>query len=522
MATIAPAEAAEPDETFAAVDLGSNSFHLVVARREHGELRFIDRIREMVRLAGGLDKSGYLDLEVQERALDCLARFGQRLRGIPNENIRAVGTQTFRRMRNANGFLMVSETALGCPVDIIAGREEARLVYLGVSQGVAGHDERRLVIDIGGGSTELVIGEGLTPLELESLQFGCVSATRWYFGKGKLSRRKFQRAQRAVMAEMQELKARYRGLGWEDAIGSSGTIRATLAILQRRGYTEERITREALERLKNDVLNFHRLDEVELPGLSERRHGVFVGGLVVLCACFDSLGLDALTVSPYALREGLLHDLLGRLEDRDPRAKTVQAFRARYGVSEDQVERVKSVAAGLFHQLAGEDLKPSTHGQLLAWAADLHEVGLSVSHSHYQRHSGYLVQQSDMAGFSQQEQSFLASLVQFHRREIPADYAVNLPARLHEPLRLLLACLRLAIVFCRTREDSALPRAGSEPVLERRGHHLRLAVEPTWALAHPLTVADLEQEQRALRVIGLHLELNLNPEQAADAEQTGG
>ena len=191
MSTPAPLTQAETDETYAAVDLGSNSFHLVVARREHGELRFIDRIRDMVRLAGGLDRGGYLDLEVQERALECLARFGQRLRGIPNANIRAVGTQTLRRMRNANAFLMVAETALGCPVDIIGGREEARLIYLGVSQGVSGYQDRRLVIDIGGGSTELVIGEGLSPLELESLQFGCVSATRWYFGDGKLTRAAF-------------------------------------------------------------------------------------------------------------------------------------------------------------------------------------------------------------------------------------------------------------------------------------------------------------------------------------------
>ncbi len=505
MSSIAPAEFAETDETFAAVDLGSNSFHLVVARREHGELRFIDRIRDMVRLAGGLDANGYLDLEVQERALECLARFGQRLRGIPNENIRAVGTQSLRRMRNANAFLMISETALGCPVDIIAGREEARLVYLGVSQGVAGHDERRLVIDIGGGSTELVIGEGLQPLELESLQFGCVSVTKWYFGKGKISRRKFDRAKSAVLAEMQELQSRYRKLGWKTAIGSSGTVRAAAAICAQRGYAEERITRSALEQLREDVLSFRTIDEMQLPGLSERRHAVFVGGLVILCACFEALGIEELKVSPYALREGVLHDLLGRLEHRDPRDKTVQAFKARYGVNEEQAARVKTVAAALFERVAHKDLRPKPHGQLLAWAGDLHEVGLSVSHSHYQRHSGYLVEESDMAGFSQQEQAFLANLVRYHRREIPEGYAANLPARLHEPLRLLLLCLRLAIVFCRTRDDSAMP----DLVLDREGHRLVLQLAPGWAMAHPLTIADLENERDQLRITGLNLELDL-------------
>ncbi len=505
MARTSGTELTETDQTYAAVDLGSNSFHLVVARREHGELRFIDRIREMVRLAGGLDGGGYLDLEVQERALDCLARFGQRLRGIPNANIRAVGTQTLRRMRNANSFLMIAETALGCPVDIIGGREEARLIYLGVSQGVAGHEERRLVIDIGGGSTELVIGEGLQPLELESLQFGCVSATNWYFGNGKLSRRRFDKAQRAVMAEMQELQVRYRQRGWETAIGSSGTIRAAASICTERGYSEERITRDALARLKEDVLAFDRVEDVQLPGLSERRHAVFAGGLVVLTACFEALGIEELKISPYALREGVLHDLLGRLEHRDPRDKTVQAFRARYGVNDEQADRVKDVAMTAFGQIAGDDLDPEIHGELLGWAADLHEVGLSVSHSHYQRHSGYLIEESDMAGFSQQEQAFLASLVRHHRRAIPRRYAGTLPARLHEPLRLLLFCLRLACVLCRTRDDAALP----EFRLQRDGHHLVLDVGAAWAMAHPLTIADLESERIQLRVMGLHLDLGL-------------
>lgn len=508
MSSPAPLEASETAQTYAAVDLGSNSFHLVVARREHGELRFIDRIKEMVRLAGGLDRAGYLDLEVQERALECLARFGQRLRGIPNANIRAVGTQSLRRMRNANAFLLVAETALGCPVDIIGGREEARLIYLGVSQGVSGVDERRLVIDIGGGSTELVIGEGARPLELESLQFGCVSATDWYFGSGKLSPSKFARGEQAVMAELQELQHRYRRLGWQTAIGASGTIRAAAAVCASRGYGEEGISREALEKLKQDVLAFRRVTEVDLPGLSERRQAVFAGGVVILSACFQALGIDAMKVSPFALREGVLHDLLGRLEHRDPRDKTVQAFRTRYGVNEEQAERVKRIALAAFEQIRGEELRPEIHGELLAWAADLHEVGLSVSHSHYQRHSGYLVEESDMAGFSQQEQLFLARLVHHHRREVPDGYAGGLPTRLHEPLRLLLACLRLACVFCRTRDDTALPRYA----LTRDGHRLELRVDPAWAMAHPLTITDLEYERDQLRVMGLRLDVRLAPE----------
>ena len=498
------------EETFAAIDLGSNSFHLVVARREHGELRFIDRIRDMVRLAGGLDRSGYLDLEVQQRALECLARFGQRLRGIPNANIRAVGTQSLRRMHNANAFLMVAETALGCPVDIIGGREEARLIYLGVSQGVSGHEERRLVIDIGGGSTELVIGEGLKPLELESIQFGCVSCTQWYFGNGRITRQKFDKAKRAVLTELQELQARYQRTGWSTAIGSSGTARAAATICAARGWTEEGITRTALNRLMEEALAFGHIDELHFDGLSERRQPVFIGGLVMLAACFEALDIDRVKISPYALREGLLHDLLGRLEQRDPRDTTVRAFMARYGVDTAQVARVREVALQCLQGIAERDnpltVDPRELQDMLGWAVDLHETGLGVSHSSYQNHSGYLVGASDMAGFSQTEQLFLATLVRYHRRGIPADYAASLPSRLHEPLRTLLFCLRFACIVCRTREDTALPAYS----ISRSNTRLTLRFDARWAGGHPLTITDLEQERAQLKVLGLSLDIELD------------
>lgn len=494
------------DNTFAAVDLGSNSFHLVVARREHGELRFIDQIKEMVQLASGLDPNGYLNLEVQQRALDCLAQFGQMLRGIPDANIRAVGTQTFRRLKNANAFLMVVETALGCPVDIVAGREEARLVYLGVSQGVAGHEDRRLVIDIGGGSTELVVGEGTQPLEMESLQYGCVSGTRWYFGNGKITERQWNRAVRAVLAEIQELQVRYRSTGWDTAIGSSGTIRAAASICQQRGWCEDSLTPDAVDKLVAEALAAGSIDALDLPGLSDRRRTVFIGGLVMLHACMQALGIERLKISPYALREGVLHDLLGRLENRDPRDKTVHAFQSRYGVDLGQAERVRRTALDALHQIAGTGPRLDAIQDLLGWAADLHETGLGVSHSQYQRHSGYLVQESDMAGFTQQEQRFLAALVRHHRRAIPGAYANDLPTRLHEPLRLLLFCLRFACIVCRTRDDQALPKFR----IRRSAHDIAVQFTADWAMGHPLTVADLKQERTQLKRVGLYLDISLD------------
>lgn len=498
---------ASPDrvDTYAAVDLGSNSFHLLVARRSHGELRVLDRIKDTVRLGGGLDRNGNLDLLTRNAAIESLARFGQRLRGIPPENIRAVGTQTFRRLKNANSFLMIAETALGCPVDIIAGREEARLIYLGVSQGVSGHTDRRLVIDIGGGSTELVIGEGLETLELESLQFGCVSLTRWHFGNNAISRHRWNKAKRSVLAELQEIQNRYRAVGWKTAIGSSGTIKAIAAICLERGWIERDITREALHKLVDELLTFRHIEEIDFPAMSERRKLVIPGGLVMLAACFEALQLESLTVSPYALREGVLHDLLGRLEHRDPRDKTVEAFQSRYGVDTVQAQRVGRVALKAFRFVQDELKLREAHRAMLTWAADLHETGLGISHSQYQNHSGYLVRESDMAGFSRQEQLFLATLVNHHRRVIPAQYAAGLPPRLRQPLRQLLFLLRFAWILCRTRDDNAIP----EFDLSSRQDRLEVTFDQRWVESHPLTMNDLEMERAQLDTIGLLLELNV-------------
>ena len=496
-------ESSERSNTYAAVDLGSNSFHLLVARREHGELRVLDRIKDMVRLGGGLDGDGRLDPAVQDRAFASLARFGQRLRGIPQDNLRAVGTQTFRRMKNANAFLMIAETALGCSIDIIAGREEARLIYLGVTQGVAGHEDRRLVIDIGGGSTELVIGEGMRPLEMESLQYGCVSLTRRFFGDGKLSRKRWKKALSSVLVDLQELRLRYLGMGWDTAIGSSGTIRAVEEICRRQGWSERDIQADALLKLRDRLLQFETIDAVRLPGLSERRHPVLAGGLVMLQACFEALEIDRLKVSPYALREGVLADMLGRLEHRDPRDKTVEAFMARYSVDAGQVERAKRTALTAFDQVAKSASLRPIHRQLLAWAADLHETGLGVSHSQYQLHSGYLVENSDMAGFTRQEQLFLATLVRHHRRAIPRGFTDNLPTRLHEPLRLTLLCLRIGCILCRSRDDTAVPafRLGLDD------NAVTVGLPADWMEAHPLTLFDLQQEARDLKATGLLLRL---------------
>jgi len=491
-------------ETYAAIDLGSNSFHLLVARREHGELRVLDRIKEMVRMGGGLDDEGNLDPEVRQRALDCLSRFGQRLRGIPAGNLRAVGTQTFRRLKHANEFLLASESALGCPVDIVAGREEARLIYLGVTQWVAGHQQKQLVMDIGGGSTELIIGDGFEPLELESLQFGCVSVTQRFFADGNITAERLSDARDAVAAELQELQSIYRKTGWQIAIGSSGTIKSAAEICAAYNWCQKGITAKALENLKQYALSFDTISEIRIKGLSELRQPVFIGGLAIMLACFKALHIDNLVVSPYALREGLLQDQLGRLEHRDPRDKAVKALMTRFAADQAQVTRVRRTALDLFDQLFPAGANTGAYREMLSWAAELHEIGLALSHLNYHQHSAYLVEASDMAGFSRQEQLFLAALVGYQRHAIPADYADRLPDRLHRFLQINLLCMRLSWIFCRTREDEAIP----EIDIKLEGLRVSLFLPSEWMQNHPLTIDDLEYERLELRLIKLQLEVN--------------
>jgi len=306
------------------------------------------------------------------------------------------------------------------------------------------------------------------------------------------------------MADLQELRVRYVQTGWNSAIGSSGTIKAVEQICRQLGWIEKDINADALHMLRDRLLEFDTIDSVRLPGLTERRHPVLVGGLVMLFACFKALQISSLQVSPYALREGVLHDLLGRLDSMDPRGKTVEALMARYSVDRAQVKRVKDTALEIFDKIADSMFLRPAHRQLLGWAADLHEIGLVVSHSRYQFHSGYLVENSDLAGFTRQEQLFLAALVQNHRRAIPSGFTDKLPARLHEPLRMTLFCLRFAWILCRSREDEAIPSFR----LSSGDNSITVSFSERWRENHPLTMFDLRQESNGLPSIGLQLAIS--------------
>ena len=487
-------------DTVAAVDLGSNSFHLIVGRTLNGQLQVLDRLQETVRLAGGLDARDRLNTDTRRRALGCLERFGQRLRGLARSNVRAVGTQTLRRMRGAAAFLASAERALGYPIEVISGQEEARLIYHGVARQLP--DERkRLVIDIGGGSTELILGQAGQIARAESLRMGCVVDSLRYFKRGAIRQKNFERAEAAAQLLLTPLVADLRKLGWQEAIGTSGTIRAVATVLAAEGLGAGDVTAVGLKALRDRVLD-DELKPLDLRGLSAERAPVFAGGLAILCACFTVLGLDRLRVADVALREGLLYDLLGRLRDADVREQTITALAQRYHVDLTQAARVAATAQQLHQAMAGDWGLTVDDGRLLVRAARLHEIGLAIAHDRYHKHGAYLLRHSELPGFSLAEQEELAALVRSHRRRFAGDAFADFPRARRRQLRRLAILLRLAALLHRSREDGGLP-----PVkLSADDRRLKLRFPRGWLKQQPLTQADLASEARYLAKARLTLD----------------
>ena len=489
-------------DLLAAVDLGSNSFHMVVARYVLGQLRVIDRLREQVRLAEGLDARGGLDPEVRQRALDCLARFGQRLREIPPQRVRAIATNTVRRLASPQAFLIDAEDELGHAIEVVAGREEARLIYLGVAHAQPPKPgDLRLVIDIGGGSTECIIGAGFDAIERESLQLGCIATTRRFFDNGKLSKKRWREALAEVTAEFQQFAGTYRALGWQEALGASGTNKAIGEICAAMKLTKGAVTAEALPVVRDRLLMADRIEAIELPGLSSDRRPIIAGGVLILEAAFDALGLTRMAVSKAAMREGILYDMVGRGGANDPRDASVAALMERYGIDRGQAARVEATALRLFEQLAKAWSLDDDDRLMLVRAARLHELGLAIAHSAYHVHGSYVVENSDIAGFSRQQQQFLAALIRTHRRNIPKSAFDALPDRLLPSARRLAALLRLAVLLHRAHDAEPIPRLDARA----RDNDLQLVVARRWFEDRPLLKADLEGEPDGLASLGVKL-----------------
>lgn len=479
----------------ASVDLGSNSFHLIVCRIQDGQLIVVDRLREMVRLAAGIDAQKYLSEEAQTRALECLTRFGQRLRDLPHYAVRAVGTNTLRSAHNARNFIEQAEAHLGHPIEVISGVEEARLIYLGVAHSLASDHARRLVIDIGGGSTELIIGEDFSTRQLESLYMGCVSMSRRFFGDGNISSKMIRHAEIAARLELEPIGRRFQKDNWQVALGASGTIRAIDKVVHTTGWADHGITLASLEKLITSMQNAGNVNNLKLNGLDSERAPVFPGGVMILYAAFKTLGIDVMRASDGALREGLIHDLLGRIHHEDIRAKSANALAQRYHVDMEQVARVQATARQCLEMASTNwKLEFDEYSQWLDWACTLHEIGLDISHSHYQKHGAYVIENADLAGFSRQEQRVLAFIIAAHRRKFQSKLSKSLPDHWKKPAPRLAILLRIAVLLNRSRTNNNV-----EFKLDVKGKSIDLTFAPDWLANQPLTQADLDQESNYLK-----------------------
>lgn len=500
------------EELLAAIDMGSNSFHLAIARVDHGEVKKVVSMSEKVQLAAGLDENKNLTEAAQQRGLACLARFVGRLSSVQSNRLRIVATNALRQAKNGHEFIQKAAEILPKPIEIIAGREEARLIYLGVSHTMA-NSGRRLVIDIGGGSTELIIGEEFEPIHTESVQMGCVAFTKAFFPDGEISAKAFDKAMTAARKEVSGLVNTYKAAGWDTVVGSSGTIKACRQIAINMGWSDdkENLTREGLDKLKDKLLKYKHVSEMEFSGLKEDRRAVLPAGIAILYAVFEVLNIQSLVYSDGALREGVMYDLLGRFQHEDVRDRSVHALMGRYGADPKQAERVVETAQQLFDGVAKTLNLTSDDSDLLRRAAYLHEIGLAISHSGYHRHGAYLLQHSDIPGFSQIDQNYLSHLVAHHRRKLRTEAKNDVLKVGGMKLVNLSLLLRLAILLNHSRSDEMLPAI-----------ELTIQNEQQWQLSvsgdakqWPLLVADLHDEQVQFK--NWDIVLNIQSEKFIDA-----
>jgi len=488
-------------DTLAAVDLGSNSFHLEIGRVVDGQIYPLDAVREVVRLGGGLTAEKRIDRATQAAALEAIAKFGERLRGFPRPAVRAVGTNTLRVAKNAPQFLREARAALGFPIEVISGREEARLIYLGVAHSLPASAQKRLVVDVGGGSTEFIIGTGYEALLTESLYMGCVSYSLKYFPEGKVEKSGMKAAELAARQELAALVKEYRDTGWEEAVASSGTARSIENILRENELAAEGLTREGLDRLRSLLIKAEKADPDRIRGLRPNRAPVLPGGLAIMVAAFDALGLESMKVSEGALRHGVLYDLLGRVQHRDMRAATVAQFMRRYHIDVAQADRVRALALTIYDALTpGGDREDDPDRAMLEWAARLAEVGLSIAHAAYHKHSAYVLSNADMPGFSRMEQARLARLALAHRGKLGKVQDAGFESADWK----LVFGLRLASLILRSRSDAKLPflRVAAD------AGGFAIDLPQSWLEENPLSADALDAEARHWKAVGMKLEVN--------------
>lgn len=486
----------------AALDLGSNSFRLEIGRHDSGHIERVEYLKETVRLGAGLDENKYLSQTAMQRGWECLARFAERTRGFKKTQVRAVATQTLREAKNRDEFLQRAKDITGYPIDVISGHEEARLIYQGVSRLLPQSDERRLVVDIGGRSTEMVLGQGYTPLRMESYRLGSVAWSTRYFPKGQFTHEAFRTAEIAAKAVLDEALETFPRSDWTIAYGSSGTVGAVHEMLVQSGWPRGKVTREGLDWLLDRLVRGESADMVKLEGLKEDRRPVIGGGLSVLRAVFDLFELPSMEPAQGALRQGALYDLIARETDGlDVRERTVSWLSARFTVDPAQAQRVAAVSTALFDQIATPDPLNGRYSRKLEWASRLHEIGTHISHEDAHRHGAYILEHVDAPGFSMPELHRMSQLVLGQRgklRKLEEDLRDELFAK-------QLICLRLSVLLCHARKAPEFESLK----LAYKNKGFRLSTAEGWSKRFPQSAWLLQEEAQAWQKSEWKLQVDL-------------
>lgn len=491
---------------YAAIDLGSNSFHLIIIRKQEQSTQVIDSHKEMIRLRSGLDKNGYLTEKAFTSGIECLAKFGQLLKNIPSSQVRAVGTNTLRNAKNSHDFLAQAQEHLGHDIDVISGEEEARLIFLGVSHGLPNNHKQHLIIDIGGGSTEFIIGKDFKHKHLSSTEMGCVSISQLFFEGCEISNSSLTKATNYCRRILKPHSYKLIKKNWDDAIGASGSIKSIGNMLKENNITNGEITLDGMLNIQKTLIKAGSIEKAinqGLKALKEERIPVFIGGLIILIAAFQELKISKMLVSDHALREGLIYDNLGRLNQKDVRESSVTALQTKLRADDKHAAKIATTAKNLLDDFKKTEKLKDQHlplSQLLSWAAKLHEVGMSLSYKRYRQHSAYLVKNSELAGFSQQEQQILATIVQNHQGKFNNLAFEHFSKKQQIKLITLTLILRIAVLLHRNRKNNNI-----DLHLKTDKQTFTLFFNQQWLDSHPLTCEDLEAEAKQFEKLGFKL-----------------
>jgi len=486
----------------AAIDLGSNSFHLMIAKSEFGELRPAQALAEKVQL-GETSSAAILTEGAIERGLACLERFKQLIDSTAPAKLRIVGTNALRRAKNRQDFIEPAEQILGAPIEVIYGREEARLIYLGVAHTLSDDEDTRLVVDIGGGSTEFILGRRFEPLRLESLQMGCVSYGEAFFPDGHITKERFDAAYHRARIEVSHIRRNYHSGSWQEAVGSSGTLRAIEGLIITAGWREDGIDRDCLTRLRQQLLQFDHFNDIDLAGLSETRKGVVTAGLAIATGIFDGLQVPLMRTSTGALREGVIYDLIGRFSHEDVRKRTIKAMQQRYSVDQTIADLVSHRVALLAEATRASWQLKDSDLELLEWAGALHEIGVAISQKNYSLHSAYLVLNTDLPGFAQQDQEVMATLLTGLKGKVRSDLLQPIAPRKRRTVSRMMVLLRLAVILKHVEALETLPDLSVSADEET----LTMSFPEQWGADHPLTVWEIEQSTAAMEKLGVSVVL---------------